>query len=230
VRDRDCAAEPRRILRDLEPGPGSPSTLATEKAAELPRSVYFYVGYASPSFGDVVFVYGPKVTDDKEWSASAFDTGGVFHKHINYDHVRCEKNPADYIRKRTIHCPGDWRTPFDAFLRSCFPAGPAGYVRGDRPGPNCPDDCGRLALNNKNRRAWTWEIRIHSKVPLKDKHLVAVWIAAEYRAHLEEFLGELDDQTRRAWIKFFQDYVRYEAADRLHSELEKEIVRCLSKP
>jgi hypothetical protein len=72
------ATDPR-FLRSFK----STRTAVAEEVLGLDDCLYFYVGYACPRFGDMVFVYDPAMSASWPGSATPFDTGGI----IGYIHA-----------------------------------------------------------------------------------------------------------------------------------------------
>lgn len=164
------AADPR-LLRRFK----TKRTCQAELALELGDCLYFYVGYACPHFGDMVFVFDPVLSAAWPGTATPFDTGGII------GHIRAEplngttvteeqrRNPSSmeddvkttfmgYVHAHRILDLGTWRGAFEAFISSHFDSA-ADYVQGQK--PKVDDPTGRHRHPDNERRAWTWEIQKH---------------------------------------------------------------------
>lgn len=164
------AADPR-FLRSFK----STRTAVAEEVLGLGDCLYFYVGYACPRFGDMVFVYDPAVSASWPGSATPFDSGGI----IGYIHAnglpgkdlegeKCryaaplsdsEKTIfREYVQAHRIVDLRTWQPRFDAFLATHYDRA-ADYVRAER--PKGDDPTGRHLHPRNDREAWTWEIQAH---------------------------------------------------------------------
>jgi hypothetical protein len=160
----------------LFPNFKTPRSCTAEKVLGLNKdSLYFYVGYACPEFGDMVFVYDSAMSATWRGTATPFDTGGI----IGYIHAtglpgrsltdaqrkdaapltEAEKAPLrEYVQDHLIANLAEWQDRFEEFITEFFD-GPANYVRRDR--PKIDDKTGRHLDVRNEPRAWTWEIQAH---------------------------------------------------------------------
>ena len=138
-----------RLQRDSK----SARTRKAEAALGLGDVLYFYVGWANPDFGDMVFAYHPEMTQGHTGSATYFDTG-AFHR--GAIHRTDNSTSHDYLELHRMELPG-WQPAFDAYVSEYF-ASASAYMTGQR--PTTDDPSGRLLHANNGRWAWTWELQL----------------------------------------------------------------------
>jgi len=160
-------------LQVSTPDPKS-NTFKAEEAFKLGRCLYFYAGRAYNREGGVTLLFHPDVEKHKEWSASPFDTGGLFCRDSSTGRRWIQSNLMDddnvifsFIVASTIDSTSatSWRSSMHEFSAAYFT--PLENYFSERPCQNCGK--GRLdpeeifAVENGNSwRAWTWEIRFHA--------------------------------------------------------------------
>lgn len=223
VTPQQLAADPR-----LLPGFKTQRTRAAEAALGLGDSLYFYVGFACPDFGDMVFVYDPAVSFAWEGTATPFDTGGI----IGYIHANglpgealaAEKRRAatpltdeegamclGYVQRHVCATLRDWQARFDAFVAAYYDGGAASYVRGERPKPH--EETGRHRHEKNERRAWTWEIQSHREHNVFD----GLWLLRMSFEKEQLLTAALEDRGRDdPWRRVLKDgdiFARCEAHD-----------------
>lgn len=201
------AAEPR-LLRKFK----TKRTIRAEDVLELGDCLYFYVGYACPGFGDMVFVFDPAVSARWSGTATPFDTGGV----IGYiralglpgkaldEQKRRDATPLtpeetrlcrEYVHAHRIPEMGRWQRAFAEFLAAYYKQ-PGEYVRGTK--PDYDDKTGRHHHDENIRPAWTWEIQAHCDHDLFDG-LWLLRLSFEKEQKLWAALEEDDDETNPWW-------------------------------
>lgn len=175
------------------PRPGDePQTRArkVEDSAGLPRSVYLYAGLAHPSFGEMSFAFLPSFDFGRRGCGSPFDTGGLFFGHMDplkeLDPAEREQRASKVISK-TRHLMSDWRAGFSGYLEIFFD-GALGYLTGP-PRPLAapveakwyhPDLPACFAQPTTDRRAWTWEVRVHDAIDvIKEVEHLGAWTATQ---------------------------------------------------
>lgn len=205
-------------------------TRCVEQNLGLGEALYFYVGHACPAFGDCVFVYTPEVSNTWAGTVTPFDTGGL----VGYIHgkgipeTKCvpeEVSEPDwqalraYIKAR-IHSIDVWRDEFRKFIDEYFAGRPDNYVAGARP-VQCDADQRHPDLRNE-RRAWTWELQVHSDHELFDG-LILCCMSDDKRTDLRKRLGVLDPR----WKSVLREMVRPPQGQGPCGHVEGEIVRTL---
>lgn len=197
---------------------------AAERALGLGDCLYFYAGYAHPGFGDAVLVYEPEWSDAESGSATPFDTGGFHLGYLKVEGVTSETEKKAYVALQRCEL-SVWRSRLDAYLTKYF-ASPAAYVRGERP---VEDDPTHRLRDARERRAWTWEIRVHGDHDLLDQ-LRNAYLAADYAEQVREHLRAAVASTRAAeWQERFRAGIVKVAdlGDTPHAMAQEEIEACL---
>jgi hypothetical protein len=185
----DLVAEP--VLRTES---RSDRTRAAEAALGFAPSLYFYVGFAHPDFGDAVLVYEPESFDANPGGATPFDTGGLYHQYIRADGVTTPDERRTYVARHEVGLD-QWRAQFAAYLAAHFST-PAAYVRGDRP---IVDDASRRLSTAADRRAWTWEVRLYRDHPAFDQ-LRAAYLSFDYFEEIRASLQTATASQRSLWL------------------------------
>lgn len=200
-------------------------TRETEQAYGLGDSLYFFAGYACPSFGDVVFVFEASCLDGIEGGATPFDTGGLYGRKIfarTWDGL--ERHAEDAARRELVAQSQrtllDWRSALDAYLAEFFNT-PQEYLRGDRPRKD--DASGRLRDARNSRRAWTWEVRAHADHPI-GQGLRRIWASADYEEAIRQQVLAMDDGKRKSWNeRVGKRLVRVAPGESPHMRAEAEL-------
>lgn len=143
----------------------------------IPRSRYYYAGFADGQYGDIAFAYGPDHESEALGCAHPFDTGALilgglhpFFKHPKHSRPLCQ-----FVADTTVELAG-WRDLFKRFIDLCYGGDVFPYLNGDCP-PE-PSGCWNILPfpschpDNTARQAWTWEIKIDSR-PEVEKGLIA---------------------------------------------------------
>lgn len=157
----------------------SDETRQAEDALGLARSVYFYAGRAHPSFGNIAMVFGADCQQDRNGSATPFDTGGFVWQPT--PHVKVRLEPNDELTERVRYCRhseltlDQWRDAFARVLAAYFDR-LEDYWTG-RPARLDPDGLYEL---NDDWRCWTFEIRLAEPQPINDR---TAWCADESVMH-----------------------------------------------
>lgn len=161
-------------LPDLQRASKTALTLQAEAALDLGDCLYFFAGHACPDFGEVVLVYEGDIADAGAGSATPFDTGGFHLGKVRYRATPGESE-KEYCKRHSRPLV-EWRSEAQAYIDEYFESS-AQYVLGA--GPQKDDPSGRLGIPGNERRAWTWEVRIHRDHPI-ELGLRRVWMSAEY--------------------------------------------------
>jgi hypothetical protein len=202
----------------------SDKTRAAEKALGLGDCLYFYAGYAHPSFGDAVLVYEPEWSDAESGGATPFDTGGFHLNHIAVEGVGGEVEKKAYVASQSCGLSA-WRSRLDAYLAEYF-ISPVAYVQGEQP---VKDDPAHRFRDARDRRAWTWEIRVHRGHGLLDQ-LRNAYLATDYAEQMREYLRAVADPTRAVeWQERFRTGIVkvVDPGDTPHVMAQAEIAACL---
>jgi hypothetical protein len=164
-------------------------THEAEDGLGIGRCVYFYAGYLRPRFGPIGLIVGSTVERVGHWSASAFDSGGLFHGAGAFGiEVDLAKRVALF---NVWNFPGNvWRAKFEADVAQGFRMGVEDYVEGRRP-VRLPAERQRFADNVGSddeilgeSRAWRWEVRGQTEVTLRS-HIKAVILTDQGRVLLQ---------------------------------------------
>lgn len=206
------AADPR-LLRRFK----TKRTRQAELALELGDCLYFYVGYACPDFGDMVFVFDPVPSAGWPGTATPFDTGGT----IGYIHAdglpgtglsdaqRKDATPLSdgeramlqrYVHARRTPDLRAWQREFEGFIATYFDCA-GDYVRGEM--PKSDEGTGRHREPNE-RRAWTWEIQKHLDHDIFD----GLWLlrmSFEKEQKLTAALESLSRDVQDPWWAILED-------------------------
>lgn len=154
-------------------------TRRVEQEFKLGDCLYFFAGHACPDFGEVVLVYEAGMADADKGDATPFDTGGLHAGYIRYTSSPVESE----VYYRNHRCPLEkWQIQAQAYVRDYFDSKEA-YVLGQRPVRD--DPTGRLMHKGNERRAWTWEIRIHRDHPIESS-LLGIWMKEDYFEELRK--------------------------------------------
>jgi hypothetical protein len=150
-----------------------------EEGFELGASLYFYVGFACSAFVEwsgatirsaFVLLYDPAiVTESESGGHTKFDSGGLWHGFIQFDPARtvdqCRAWGLTDVGIRTL---AGWRSNVDAYIRAHFNSDETGYVRELHPRATDTEGLGRMTHTNNDRRAWSYEVRVHRDHPLRE--------------------------------------------------------------
>lgn len=160
-----ATAMPAGLVRDglLLRASKTDATREVERAFDLGDCLYFYAGHACPDFGDVVLVYDPEWSEGVSGGATPFDTGGVYWGKIAADGMNSGAAAKAYVDTHKVALPG-WCGMLQTYLTEYFET-PAGYVLGEP--PRVDDPTHRLRGPHNERRAWTWEVRVHQDHPVR---------------------------------------------------------------
>lgn len=177
-----------------------------------------------------MLAYQPEPHDGTRGEATPFDTGGIFIKKVfakTLDGLTGpdeDKARREYVlaAKRSLV---DWRKACSAYLQEHFSA-PLAYVQGEKPVRD--DPTGRLHHPKNERRAWTWEVRLHDDHPLF-QHLIQAWVLADFHETLRQrVLAIRDDTVRRLWLDRLKTRVhKVEMGTDLYTKSEKEMASWL---
>lgn len=126
--------------------------------------LYFYAGYACPDFGDVVLAYAPSIARGRQGNATSFDTGGMFKRRIHGAGLTSDAERDSHVRQDWCDL-AQWETRFEQWIHTYF-SSVEDYLSGTRPLHDDPS--GRLLHATNDRRAWTFEVRLHEDLPLFD--------------------------------------------------------------
>lgn len=215
----ELMARDPRLLRKFK----TDRTRRAETVLELGNCLYFYVGHASPRFGDIVFVYDPAMPATwKEGTATRFDTGGVIgyirahglpdidaEKRDHPEKLSADEKEAfrEYVHRASHQLPlGEWQVAFQTFLDKHYKS-PREYVREREPGCQCrpaiDDSTGRHHDKRNQRPAWTWEIQV-----LRDHDIFdGLWLlrmSSEKEQKLKDALEDRTDEHDR-WLQVLED-------------------------
>lgn len=146
-----------------------------ERRYGLGACLYFYAGYACPEFGTVVLAYHPTLADGRSGNASSFDTGGMFKGYIQGTALNTEAD-RDALVAADLCALGLWETRLTDWVSTHF-SSLDDYLNNER--PRMDDPSGRLLHPRNDRRAWTFEVRLHDDVPLFD-HLAFAIVKQPY--------------------------------------------------
>lgn len=172
----------------------SDSARAAEASFGFEPSLYFYVGFSHPSFGDVVLVYEPESFDLDPGGASPFDTGGF---HLDYIVVAGMTAPGKRAYVDSHSAPlSTWRGQFARYITDHF-ASASAYVQGHRP---TEDDPTHRLRDATDRRAWTWELRLYRDHPAFDR-LRKAYLSHDYAEEIRELLRAGDPRNLEVWSR-----------------------------
>jgi hypothetical protein len=160
---------------DLERDARDQTARDAEARYGLGACLYFYAGYACPSFGTVVLGYHPTLADGRNGNASSFDTGGMFAAKIEGAGLSTDIERDAHVALDLCDLV-DWQTRLDTWVVTRFNALDE-YLDGTR--PHTDDATGRLHHPANDRRAWTYEVRLHHDVPLFD-HLAFAIVTQDF--------------------------------------------------
>src|SRR5579871_4422330 len=99
-----------------------------------PRCVYFYAGRAYPSYGRVALAFNSSVENNRFYSATPFDSGGLIRPSEELDRAfRIALNPdglpqrVEYCKASAVSPPVGWRRELARWFVEYYPGGPNGY-------------------------------------------------------------------------------------------------------
>jgi hypothetical protein len=170
------------------------ATREVERAFDLGDCLYFYAGHACPDFGDVVFVYEPDWSEDASGSATPFDTGGAYTGKIAADGLDAGAAGKAYVDGHKVELSA-WRAALDTHIVQYFES-PGMYVLGSS--PRTDDPTHRLLRPGNQRRAWTWEVRLHQDHPVH-LHLRLLCMTSDFAEQLRIAVLDLPPDEARAW-------------------------------
>lgn len=157
----------------------SARAIAAEQGLNLGDCLYFYVGYACSDFVEMalnrvirtafVLLYDNSiVTHTDTGGHTPFDSGGVWHGYIRFS----PEMTTEQARTWAAACPSvntlaNWRDNVDEYVSRAF--GTEGdYVEATHPRVSDTEGDGRMTHPRNDRRAWTYEVRLHRDHPLHD--------------------------------------------------------------
>lgn len=177
----------------------SDRTRDAEASFGFAPSLYFYVGYSHPSFGEAVLIYEPESFDLDQGGATPFDSGGFHLDYILVRDVTSARAKRAYVEQHDV--PSQvWRRHFLRYLAEHFESATA-YVKGQRPKK---DDRSHRLRDGTDRRAWTWELRLHRDHPVMD-HLRRAYLSFDYEQELREHLRNGAPTVMAMWSRRFRD-------------------------
>lgn len=155
----------------------SPDSTArqVEALCELEPSKYFFAALTEPSFGGIALVYGSDFAPDVSGSANPYDTGGTLKGHCLPFSDIADRQERERRVKQLLHAtltdvPG-WRAALENYL-SRFYSEAKQYIqhkKTDLEPDDAPTDLPALRESPEaDPRAWTWEVRLYSRVSLID--------------------------------------------------------------
>jgi len=177
----------------------SDRTRDAEASFGFSPSLYFYVGYSHPSFGEAVLVYEPESFDRDQGGATPFDSSGFHLDYILVRGVTSARAKRAYVEQHDVPLQ-TWRRHFLRYLAEHFESATA-YVEGRRPKK---DDRSHRLRDGSDRRAWTWELRLHRDHPVMD-HLRRAYLSFDYEQELREQLRNGDPAVMAVWSRRFRD-------------------------
>lgn len=176
---------------------GGPSVDPSPFQRLLDDHIFAYAGpccFAEPQHnGDAVAFFGPDAALDAGLSASPFDTGTLGPKKARLQPYAETEEAERWAFLERHRVDGDWRGRFEAWLAAAY-AEPDRYLEtstGDRHRDGRPDRlpaAPEILEHNSSRhhaegvrcadrRAWTWEVRRASELPLA--HISLLWVAPD---------------------------------------------------
>jgi hypothetical protein len=177
----------------------SDRTREAEASFGFQPSLYFYVGFSHPSFGEAVLVYAPESFDRDQGGATPFDSGGFHLDHIVVGGVTSSSAKRAYVEQHDVRLRA-WRRHFARYMAAHFES-PIAYVQGRRP---TRDDRSHRLRDGTDRRAWTWELRLHRDHPVMD-HLQRAYLSFDYEQELREHLRTGDPGLMAVWSRRFRE-------------------------
>jgi hypothetical protein len=203
-------------------------TREVETAFDLGDCLYFYAGHACPDFGDIVFVYEPAWSQAVPDSATPFDTGGVYWRgYIHADGLSTDdRNPSNkgYVDVHQTHL-SNWCAELTSYLGTYFES-PGLYVLGAR--AKRDDPTGRLLHSENERRAWTWEVRVHQDHPVL-LHLRFLIATADFADNLRLAVLSLSADKAEDWNKVLDNLLKVptDSTVQIATYAERTINACL---
>lgn len=185
---------PSVLLRESR----SDRTRAAEASFGFQPSLYFYVGFSHPSFGDAVLVYEPETFDIDQGGATPFDSGGFHLDHIIVARVTSTAAKRAYVERHDVPL-GAWREYFAQYVAEHFQSAKA-YVQGQRP---TKDDPTHRLRDGTDQRAWTWELRLHRDHPVFDG-LRHAYLSRDYTEEIREHLRTSSTIDLEVWSRRFE--------------------------
>lgn len=177
----------------------SDRTRDAEASLGFSPSLYFYAGYAHPDFGEAVLVYEPESFDRDPGGATPFDSGGFHHGYIRVRGVTSARARRAYVAEHDVPLQ-EWRGRFSRYLAQHFESSVA-YVRGR---PPIRDDRSHRLHDGRDRRAWTWELRLYRDHPVMER-LQRAYLSFDYAQELREHLRNGDPAVMALWSRRFRD-------------------------
>lgn len=154
----------------LDPEARDQTARDAEQRYGLGNCLYFYAGYACPDFGNIVLIYEPTIANDARGNASSFDTGGMFKRCI-HGHGLPDDDARDSHVARDLCVLTMWEAQATTWIQSHFNHRDD-YLDGNR--AHTDDSTGRLLHPRNDRRAWTYEVRLHRPHDLFDRLVCAI--------------------------------------------------------
>jgi len=173
----------------------SDSARAAEDSFRFEPSLYFYVGFSHPSFGEAVLVYEPESFDLDQGGATPFDSGGFHLNHIVVAGATSLTAKQEYVKRSDVPLSA-WREGFARYVAEHFESAKA-YVQGRRP---TKDDPSHRLRDGTDQRAWTWELRLHRDHPVFDQ-LRHAYLDHDYAEEIREFLRTGDPNNLEVWSR-----------------------------
>ena len=163
----------------------------------LQPSLYFYVGLACPAFATEanawIFVFAADTFDGQPGTMTPFDTGGFLTEKIHLDR---EVDRAGLRRRHRADDLAGWRDKFRAYVEEHFSSARA-YVLGERATKADPD--GRLLHpENKDSRAWTWELQLDGDHDVR-VGLLRLWLLYDHKRLLNQRIRQRPRPERLRW-------------------------------
>jgi hypothetical protein len=168
---------------------------AAEASFGFQPSLYFYVGFSHPSFGDAVLVYEPESFDLDQGGATPFDSGGFHRDHIVVAGVTSPTAKREYVTRSDVRLNA-WRAGFTRYVAEHFESAKA-YVQGQSP---TQDDLSHRLGDAMDRRAWTWELRLHRDHPVFEQ-LRHAYLNHDYAEEIRELLRTGDPSNLEVWSR-----------------------------
>jgi len=182
-----------RLIGQYSVIPTSASTSAAEKGLGIAPSAYWFLSRVDNLYGRVLMVWTAKGSVSPNSRLSPFDTGGIWHDHLEADPpFSSPSDKAAFVSQYTM-VPADGFPVFSEWLSTAF-AGPHEYVAAAASEPYYIIH-ERLA-SCKSAFAWSWELRTpKSDLPSSDLALKAVfWERSDYLDFRNYVRVNSDDQ------------------------------------
>jgi hypothetical protein len=147
----------RRLSNQHNAIPPAAATAAAEVGLGLGRNAYWYIGRVEPDFGQIVCVHLADTASDTRIKVNPFDTGGLWHGHIQTD------PPLDAAQRVTLVAStqldiGGYDAQMRSWLAAAYGSPPTSYPTGGVPSVSTVPV---VTLPPPNEpRSWTWEGRI----------------------------------------------------------------------